>query len=84
MRLLDLELADLDAVGAAALIARSPELAPFRYITTPNADHFVRLHRHPELLPLYRGAMLRLLELARGCIGGQAYGIARASCRDGQ
>jgi N-acetylglucosaminyldiphosphoundecaprenol N-acetyl-beta-D-mannosaminyltransferase len=62
VRLLDLELADLDAVGAAALIARSPELEPFRYITTPNADHFVRLHRHPELLPLYRGAMLRLLD----------------------
>jgi exopolysaccharide biosynthesis WecB/TagA/CpsF family protein len=62
VRLLDLEFADLDAADAAALIARSSEAAPFRYVTTPNADHFVRLHRHPELLPLYQGAMLRLLD----------------------
>ncbi len=74
MRLLDLEIADLDAADAAALIARSPETEPFRYVTTPNADHFVRLHRHPELLPLYQGAMLRLLDsrvvaLAAGLMG---------------
>ena len=62
MRLLDLELADLDAADAAAMIAQYPESALFRYVTTPNADHFVRLHRHPELLPLYQGAMLRLLD----------------------
>jgi exopolysaccharide biosynthesis WecB/TagA/CpsF family protein len=62
VRLLDLELADLDAADAAAMIARYPESALFRYVTTPNADHFVRLHRHPELLPLYQGAMLRLLD----------------------
>lgn len=62
MHLLDLELADLDAADAAAMIAQSPESALFRYVTTPNADHFVRLHRRPELLPLYQGAMLRLLD----------------------
>ncbi|HEY7580131.1 MAG TPA: WecB/TagA/CpsF family glycosyltransferase [Acetobacteraceae bacterium] len=62
MRLLDLEFADLDAGGAAELIARRSGAEPFRYVTTPNADHLVRLHRHPELLPLYQGAMLRLLD----------------------
>jgi N-acetylglucosaminyldiphosphoundecaprenol N-acetyl-beta-D-mannosaminyltransferase len=62
VRLLDLEFADLDAAGAAALIAQSSEYQPFGYVTTPNADHLVRLHRHPEFLPLYQGAMLRLLD----------------------
>jgi exopolysaccharide biosynthesis WecB/TagA/CpsF family protein len=62
VRLLDLEFADLDAVRAAEVIARRSGTAPFRYVTTPNADHLVRLHREPELLPLYQGAMLRLLD----------------------
>jgi exopolysaccharide biosynthesis WecB/TagA/CpsF family protein len=62
VRLLDLEFADLDAADAAALIGRRSGMEPFRYVTTPNADHLVRLHRHPELLPLYQGAMLRLLD----------------------
>jgi len=62
VRLLDMEFADLDAVDAAALIARRSGAEPFRYVTAPNADHLVRLHRHPELLPLYQGAMLRLLD----------------------
>ena len=62
MQLLGLEFADLDAVAAADLLARRPASAPFGYVTTPNADHLVRLHRQPELLPLYQGAMLRLLD----------------------
>ncbi len=62
MRLLDMEFADLETADAATLIARSAEAESFRYVTTPNADHIVRLHRHPEFLPLYQGAMLRLLD----------------------
>jgi UDP-N-acetyl-D-mannosaminuronic acid transferase (WecB/TagA/CpsF family) len=62
VRLLDLEFADLDATDAAELMARRSAAEPFRYVTTPNADHLVRLYRHPELLPLYQGAMLRLLD----------------------
>jgi exopolysaccharide biosynthesis WecB/TagA/CpsF family protein len=62
VRLLDLEFADLDVAEAAELIARRSAAEPFRYVTTPNADHLVRLHRHPELRPLYQGAMLRLLD----------------------
>jgi N-acetylglucosaminyldiphosphoundecaprenol N-acetyl-beta-D-mannosaminyltransferase len=62
VRLLGLEFADLDAAGAADLLAcRSPH-APFGYVTTPNADHLVRLHHRPELQPLYENAMLRLLD----------------------
>ncbi len=62
MHLLGLEFADLDAESAAALLASRRESAPFGYVTTPNADHLVRLHRRPELGPLYQNAMLRLLD----------------------
>jgi exopolysaccharide biosynthesis WecB/TagA/CpsF family protein len=62
VRLLGIDFADLDAPAAAALIAgRSPD-APFRYVVTPNADHLVRLARHPELSTVYEGAWLRLLD----------------------
>jgi N-acetylglucosaminyldiphosphoundecaprenol N-acetyl-beta-D-mannosaminyltransferase len=60
--LLGLEFADLDVTAAARWLARRPASAPFGYVTTPNADHLVRLHRRPGFLPLYRGALLRLLD----------------------
>jgi exopolysaccharide biosynthesis WecB/TagA/CpsF family protein len=60
--LLGLEFADLDVAAAARWLARRPASAPFGYVTTPNADHLVRLHRRPGFLPLYRGALLRLLD----------------------
>jgi N-acetylglucosaminyldiphosphoundecaprenol N-acetyl-beta-D-mannosaminyltransferase len=62
VQLLGLEFADLDAESAAARLASRRESAPFSYVTTPNADHLVRLHRRPELGPLYQNAMLRLLD----------------------
>ncbi len=62
MRFLGLEFTDLDAVGAAGLLARRSASEPFGYVTTPNADHLVRFHRRPELRPLYQNAMLRLLD----------------------
>jgi len=60
--LLGLDFADLDLVRAAAWLAERPATARFGYVVTPNADHLVRLHRRPELAPLYDGAMLRLLD----------------------
>lgn len=60
--LLGLAFDDLDAGTAAAAIDGRPADAPFGYVVTPNADHLVRLARHPELLPLYEGAMMRLLD----------------------
>jgi exopolysaccharide biosynthesis WecB/TagA/CpsF family protein len=62
VRLLGLEFADLDPESAAAFLAQRSATEPFGYVTTPNADHLVRLRRRPELLPLYQGAMLRLLD----------------------
>jgi N-acetylglucosaminyldiphosphoundecaprenol N-acetyl-beta-D-mannosaminyltransferase len=62
IRLLDLDLANLDAPGAAALIAQRPADAPFAYVVTPNADHFVRIARNPALRPVYTDAWIRLLD----------------------
>jgi N-acetylglucosaminyldiphosphoundecaprenol N-acetyl-beta-D-mannosaminyltransferase len=62
LQLLGLEFADLDAAAAAELLAGRQASAPFGYVTTPNADHLVRLQRRPELRPLYQNAMLRLLD----------------------
>ena len=62
VRLLGLDCADLDARAAAEWIAARPAGAAFGYVVTPNADHFARIDRRPELLPLYRGALLCLLD----------------------
>jgi UDP-N-acetyl-D-mannosaminuronic acid transferase (WecB/TagA/CpsF family) len=62
VRLLGLEFADLDTESAAAYLAQRAATEPFGYVTTPNAGHLVRLRRRPELLPLYQGAMLQLLD----------------------
>ncbi len=62
VRLLGLDFADLDTEEAAARIAARPASGAFGYVVTPNADHLVRLARQPALLPLYRGASLRLLD----------------------
>jgi len=62
VRLLGVDFADLDVTAAAVLIAERPWDAPFRYVVTPNADHLVRLARHPELAAAYAGAWLNLLD----------------------
>ena len=61
-RLLGLEFADLDVAAAARLISARSADAAFAYVVTPNADHLVRLSRDPSLLPLYRQALLCLLD----------------------
>ncbi|MBV9249230.1 MAG: hypothetical protein JO227_08315 [Acetobacteraceae bacterium] len=60
--LLGLDFANMDAEAAARWIAARPADAPFGYVVTPNADHFVRLSRRPELMRVYQGAVLRLLD----------------------
>ena len=62
VRLLGLDFADLDVADAACWLAERSAEAPFGYVTTPNADHFVRLNRRPDLVPLYRDALLCLLD----------------------
>ncbi|WP_284946814.1 WecB/TagA/CpsF family glycosyltransferase [Acidisoma cladoniae] len=53
---------DGDAAVAAALIAGRPDGAPFAYVVTPNADHFVRLRRTPGLRDRYDQAEWRFLD----------------------
>ena len=62
VRLLGLDFADMDAAAAARWMAARPADAPFGYVVTPNADHFVRLAQDGSLAPLYAGALLRLLD----------------------
>jgi exopolysaccharide biosynthesis WecB/TagA/CpsF family protein len=62
VRLLGLEFADMDAPAAANWLSQRPAGAPFGFVVTPNADHLVRLHRRPELAPLYQDALVRLLD----------------------
>jgi len=61
-RLLGLEFADLSLEEAADWVLNRPAGAAFDYMVTPNADHFVRLRRRPELMPLYRNAALCCLD----------------------
>jgi exopolysaccharide biosynthesis WecB/TagA/CpsF family protein len=75
VRLLGLEFADLDAEAAAALLARRPATEPFGYVATPNADHLVRLSHRPDLLPLYRSAMLLLLDSRVVCWTSRLFGL---------
>jgi len=84
VQLLGLDFADLDAAEAAAMLARRLADAAFGYVTTPNADHLVRLQRRPELRSLYDGAMLRLLDsrvvaVTAGLIGLPTPRVARGS-----
>src|SRR5207249_1763623 len=60
--LLGLAFAALDVETAAAWLARRSPAAPFGYVTTVNADHLVRLKRRPELVPIYREALMQLLD----------------------
>ncbi|GAB0118798.1 WecB/TagA/CpsF family glycosyltransferase [Acidisoma sp. 7E03] len=61
-RFLGLDLLDEGPEAVAARLAARPPQAPFAYLVTPNADHFVRLARHPELRPLYDAAAWRTLD----------------------
>ncbi len=62
MRLFGLDFAPLSVAAAAEAIAARPDDAPFAYVVTPNADHFVRLSRQPALRAAYAGAWLRLMD----------------------
>jgi exopolysaccharide biosynthesis WecB/TagA/CpsF family protein len=76
IRLLGLDLADasLDEV-VGALAERLPTMT-FSYLVTPNADHYVRLARHPaQLLPFYRTAGALLLDSRVIRRLGQALGV---------
>lgn len=76
MHLLGLDFTDATTASAAALIAERPADAPFGYVVTPNADHFVRLHHHPDLRPLYEHALVRLLDSRVVARTARIFGLA--------
>lgn len=73
---LGLELLDEGPAAVAARLAARPAAAPFAYLVTPNADHFVRLARHPELRPLYDGAAWRTLDSRAMALAGRLLALA--------
>jgi N-acetylglucosaminyldiphosphoundecaprenol N-acetyl-beta-D-mannosaminyltransferase len=62
VRLLGVDFDAVDAATAATALAARPADAPFGYVVTPNADQLVRLAREPGLPPIYRGALLCVLD----------------------
>ncbi len=72
--LLGLDFADMDAAEAAEWVAARPAQAPFGYVVTPNADHLVRLARDRSLTPIYRGALLCLLDSRVVAVAGHLRG----------
>lgn len=71
---LGLALLDAGPQAVAALLAARPATAPFAYLVTPNADHFVRLRRQAAWRPLYEQAGWRTLD---------SRAVALAACRLG-
>ncbi len=72
--LLSVRFDDLNLEQALGLLSSRDARAPFVYVVTPNADHWIRLQRQPELLPLYEPAWLslcdsRILQLLAGWRG---------------
>jgi N-acetylglucosaminyldiphosphoundecaprenol N-acetyl-beta-D-mannosaminyltransferase len=62
VNLLELSFNNLSVPEAVTrLLGRNPGL-PFAYVVTPNADHIARLRRFRELIPVYQGAWLCLLD----------------------
>lgn len=83
INLLGLDFTDLGAEDAAAFIAARPAGAPFGYVVTPNADHFVRLDRDPSLRPLYENAAVRLLDSRVVAGVARAFGLRPPSVATG-
>jgi N-acetylglucosaminyldiphosphoundecaprenol N-acetyl-beta-D-mannosaminyltransferase len=72
---LGLKLLDMEAEMIARLLAARPASAPFAYLVTPNADHFVRLRRQPALALLYQEATWRCLDSRAIAHGGRLVGL---------
>ena len=74
--LLGLDFAALDLAAVLRLLGERPAGAPFAAVVTPNADHLVRLAQRPDLLPLYQGAWLRLLDSRVVARVARGFGLA--------
>lgn len=73
---LGLDLLDAGPQAVAALLAARPAEAPFAYLVTPNADHFVRLARERALRPLYEQAAWRTLDSRAVALAARMLGLA--------
>lgn len=73
---LGLDLLDAGPWAVAALLAARPAEAPFAYLVTPNADHFVRLAREQALRPLYEQATWRTLDSQAVALAARVLGLA--------
>jgi N-acetylglucosaminyldiphosphoundecaprenol N-acetyl-beta-D-mannosaminyltransferase len=62
VNLLGLSFNNLNVSDAVTKLNERNPASPFAYVVTPNADHFARLSRSPELVQLYQGAFLCLLD----------------------
>lgn len=60
--LLSIRFDDVTLDQAVTLLAERDPMAPFVYVVTPNADHWIRLQRQPALRPLYELAWLSLCD----------------------
>jgi N-acetylglucosaminyldiphosphoundecaprenol N-acetyl-beta-D-mannosaminyltransferase len=63
------------AMNVAERLAQRPHDAPFAYLVTPNADHFVRLARLASLHPLYERAEWRCLDSIAVAHGARLLGL---------
>ena len=72
---LGLAFLDAEAASVAERLGRRPPDAPFAYLVTPNADHFVRLGRRPTLSPLYEGAQWCCLDSMAVALGARLLGL---------
>jgi exopolysaccharide biosynthesis WecB/TagA/CpsF family protein len=74
-RLLGLSFLDAEAASVAGRLAARPHDAPFAYLVTPNADHFVRLRRSPDLSALYERAEWCCLDSMAVAHGARLLGL---------
>jgi N-acetylglucosaminyldiphosphoundecaprenol N-acetyl-beta-D-mannosaminyltransferase len=72
---LGLSFLDAEAASVADQLAGRPDDAPFAYLVTPNADHFVRLGRLPSLYPLYDRAGWRCLDSRAVAHAARLFGL---------
>jgi UDP-N-acetyl-D-mannosaminuronic acid transferase (WecB/TagA/CpsF family) len=62
VNLLGVDFDNLDVPGVVHIMLNRRASARFTYVVTPNADHFARLRRLPQLRRVYEAAWLRLLD----------------------
>ncbi|HTI01521.1 MAG TPA: WecB/TagA/CpsF family glycosyltransferase [Acidisoma sp.] len=80
---LGLGLLDAEPEAVAALLAARPAGAPFAYLVTPNADHFVRLAQEQALRPLYEQAAWRTLDSRAVALAARLLGLASPAVAPG-